>query len=173
MKSSNMPTTPQPLLSAAQLAQRWGCHPSTITRRVAQGFIRPAARSGAQMRFALTDVEAVEAGAGPEVHGLDAPRRAALKAVLELLGLERAHLTLGECEALCGTFHSMPHDERRDGSLIAGQLEIIERAVRAISRAEVFEVIRSAPTLREMVTDLQELVNGLTPKADAGGAAQA
>jgi hypothetical protein len=52
------------LLTPAQLAQRWGAHPDTIRKHLQRGLLRPVFGEGKSARYALAQVQAIEAGGG-------------------------------------------------------------------------------------------------------------
>ncbi len=165
-----MPTTAEqsPLISATKLAARWRCHITTIGRKVRDGDIKPAARAGSQMSFAMSDVLRVEAGLMPKRGGLQKltpGQRAALPPILSLLNLEGAELTPGECESICNVYFSVPYEHRKDGQLLAGYLELVMLSLRAICRAESFDTIGNSPALIGMVKDLSLTVQQLLPRS--------
>lgn len=55
-------TLQPPIISAADLARRWGKHESTITEWVRRGIIIPVLRAGRSRVFAMADVLRIEAG---------------------------------------------------------------------------------------------------------------
>ena len=167
--------THSPLISATKLAARWNCHISTIKRKVRDGVIKPAARSGHQMSFAMSDVVRVEAGLMPKqrgLQGLTEGQRAALPSILALLHLEHAELTADECGALCSVYHSVPYEQRKDGTLLAIYLELVMRSLRAIGRAESLETIAESAALTVLVRDVCATAAGLLPRGLRKGADQ-
>ena len=57
-------TSPERFLTRAELAERWSCSVETIKRKTKSGLLHPLRFNERMLRYALSEVLAVEAGAG-------------------------------------------------------------------------------------------------------------